>query len=189
MNTAIDNLRGVGIASVLSSGNDVIGQHRVPGLHIDGSERRIDLRQRHVWSLLRRRGQCRVVLQRRQLRFAGPGQLDRVLRSRNGYDKDHGTSMAAPHVAGAWAALDVKPTISVSDALIALRDNGLTLSDTRSGGQVTGMKRLDMAFIGVGSHLRLTVAKADTVGDIKALIRVNIIETKCSFRWNAPQCL
>lgn len=45
-----------------------------------------------------------------------------------------GTSMAAPHVAGAWATLkEVDPTASVSLVEKALRDTGRYVHDTRNG--------------------------------------------------------
>ena len=81
------------------------------------------------------------------------------------YEGWHGTSMAAPHVAGAWAVYrSWQPSVSVSDALAALRANGLTVNDTRSGGSVTGMKRIDLAFIGAPAVVtyELTVAKTGT---------------------------
>lgn len=79
------------------------------------------------------------------------------------YEGWHGTSMAAPHVAGAWAVYKSwQPAASVTDALAAFRANGLTVNDTRSTGSVTGMKRIDLAFIGapVVTTYALTVTKA-----------------------------
>ncbi|MDQ3171313.1 MAG: S8 family serine peptidase [Acidobacteriota bacterium] len=48
-----------------------------------------------------------------------------------------GTSMAAPHVAGAWALLaHKKPTLTVAAALAALQKTGLSINDTRNGFKV-----------------------------------------------------
>ena len=45
-----------------------------------------------------------------------------------------GTSMAAPHVAGAWALLKhKKTTLTVADGLKALRNTGLSITDSRNG--------------------------------------------------------
>jgi Fe-S cluster biogenesis protein NfuA len=53
--------------------------------------------------------------------------------------------MATPHVAGAWALLkQAQPTLSVTDALAHLRNTGLNVNDTRAGGTVTGLKRINL---------------------------------------------
>ena len=55
-----------------------------------------------------------------------------------------GTSMATPHVTGAWAVRKQQaPDESVTDTLAYFRDNAVTMDDTRSGATVTGLKRLD----------------------------------------------
>ncbi len=54
-----------------------------------------------------------------------------------GYENKSGTSMAAPHVAGAWAILkDKHPGASVFDILSALVESGVMIEDDRSGGYV-----------------------------------------------------
>ena len=55
-----------------------------------------------------------------------------------------GTSMAAPHVAGAWAAIrSACPTASVETILDALIATGTPIPDTRSGGSIT-RNRIDV---------------------------------------------
>jgi len=57
----------------------------------------------------------------------------------------HGTSMAAPHVAGAWALMKQRdPGATVSTILAALQDTGAVVDDLRASGSVTGMRRINV---------------------------------------------
>jgi len=54
------------------------------------------------------------------------------------YQRFSGTSMAAPHVAGAWALLKgASPSASVNEVLDNLQNSGVLVSDTRTGGSFT----------------------------------------------------
>ena len=60
------------------------------------------------------------------------------------FESKQGTSMATPHVAGAWAILkQVSPSATVTDVLDALTSTGIPVLDTRAGG-VTTMPRIQM---------------------------------------------
>ena len=73
--------------------------------------------------------------------------------------------MAAPHVAGAWAVLKQKwPTKSVDEILTALKETGISVDDTRSGGSVT-----DMRFVQLDNALNYYA------GSETALLTVNIV--------------
>ena len=51
-----------------------------------------------------------------------------------GFGIASGTSMATPHVAGAWAVLkSAKPTATVTEVLSALQKGGLPITDSRNG--------------------------------------------------------
>ena len=56
-----------------------------------------------------------------------------------------GTSMATPHVAGAWAVLkQVSPEAEVKEILASLRDTGTLVDDGRGNGSVTAMCRINL---------------------------------------------
>jgi len=66
-----------------------------------------------------------------QLDFLAPG-VDILSSVPGGYEAFSGTSMAAPHVTGAWAVLKAeKPTASVDDIETALKRSGRLITDAR----------------------------------------------------------
>ena len=68
-----------------------------------------------------------------QLDFLAPG-VDIVSSVPGGFEAFDGTSMAAPHVTGAWAVLKAeKPTASVDDIETALKQSGRMITDPRQG--------------------------------------------------------
>jgi subtilisin family serine protease len=57
----------------------------------------------------------------------------------------NGTSMATPHVAGAWAVLKQKtPVVDVDTVLAVLRNSGTRVDDDRSNGSVVDMRRINL---------------------------------------------
>ena len=63
----------------------------------------------------------------------------------NTFESWHGTSMAAPHVAGAWALMKQRdPGATVSTILAALQNTGTIVDDQRTSGSVTGMRRINI---------------------------------------------
>jgi len=57
----------------------------------------------------------------------------------------NGTSMATPHVAGAWAVLkQVSPEADVTEVLVSLRDSGTLVDDGRANGAAVGMRRINL---------------------------------------------
>lgn len=139
---AIDNLRSVGIATVISSGNesfkDSMGSPACISTAIsvgatgDGSgSTTLDA----VASFSNSAS---------FLSLLAPGQLINSSVPGGGFSNFQGTSMAAPHVAGAWAVIkSKKPTATVDEVFTALRDTGLSITDTN--GITKSRIKLDVA--------------------------------------------
>jgi subtilisin family serine protease len=67
-----------------------------------------------------------------------PGSSIRSSVLSNAFGFSSGTSMATPHVTGAWAALrSLHPDASVDEIEAALEDTGVSIFDQRSGGSFT----------------------------------------------------
>jgi subtilisin family serine protease len=81
-----------------------------------------------------------------------------------GYENWHGTSMAAPHVAGAWAVMRQKyPDVPVAELLAALQSSGKLVTDDRGPARQRKIvtRRIDIA-AALGKIGRLTFTKAGT---------------------------
>ncbi|WP_420267226.1 S8 family serine peptidase [Candidatus Magnetominusculus dajiuhuensis] len=123
---AIDNLRSAGIATVISSGNskypDGMG---APGCISTAVSVGATDSSDNVSSYSNSAS---------FLNLLAPGSAITSAVPNGGYATWNGTSMAAPHVAGAWAVLkQAKPTASVTDILSALTSTGVSVTDSRNG--------------------------------------------------------
>jgi subtilisin family serine protease len=134
---AIDNLRSVGIATIAAAGNsgqrDAMTQPGcISGVVSVGATTDDDLvadfsNVAPFISLL------------------APGVDISSAALGGGVVEGSGTSMATPHVAGAWAVLrQAAPAAPVEVLLAALQSTGTPVDDQRSDGGVTGMARINL---------------------------------------------
>jgi subtilisin family serine protease len=122
---AVDNLRGLDVATVAASGNDgqPAGLSSPACISSVVSVGATTLGDEVAW----------FSNVSPFLSLFGPG--DNIVSSIPGYDFAplSGTSMASPHVAGAWAVMrQALPSASVDDLLAALQTTGTPVTDTRA---------------------------------------------------------
>lgn len=137
MKAAIDAVRAAGIATVISSGNSYASTGLSHPACLSNAVS-VGAVSDSSWGLCAGEATAvdKVACYSNSAPFLSllaPGSLitSSVLnRKFAGY---HGTSMAAPHVAGAWAVLKEKaPAASVSQILSALRQTGVPVTDARN---------------------------------------------------------
>jgi subtilisin family serine protease len=132
MKPAIDNLRSVGIASIAASGNNgytnalatpaCISTAVSVGCTEDGSGGTTADR---VCSFSNSASFLSLLAPGSRITSSVPGSDFAILR---------GTSMSAPHVAGAWAVLKQgDPAANVTDILTTLQETGVPITDRRNG--------------------------------------------------------
>jgi subtilisin len=129
---AIDNLRSLNIATVIASGNNgYTGSMAAPGCissavsvgstgdGSSGTTRDAVMSYSNSASFLN---------------LLAPGSKINSSQPGNAWANWEGTSMATPHVAGAWALLKSRvPEATVTDVLAALTTTGLSVTDSRNG--------------------------------------------------------
>lgn len=148
--TAIDNLRSAGIATVIASGNDsykdaisapaCVSSAISVGATGDGSG--FFTAQDEVADFSNSAS---------FLSLLAPGTLINSSVPGGGFANFQGTSMATPHVAGAWAVLkSKKPTATVDEILNALRNTGLPITDVN--GITKPRIKVDAAINAIGGN-------------------------------------
>ena len=131
---AIDNLRAAGIATVVASGNSgyvtglgspaCISSAISVGSSCDGAGTYCAATD----SVASYSNSAPF------LSLLAPGSLITSSVPGGGYSSWHGTSMATPHVAGAWALVkQAQPGASVDQVLTALKVGGTPVTDSRNG--------------------------------------------------------
>ena len=149
---AIDHLRSAGIATVISSGNESY----VDGLAAPGCISSAI----GVGSTTKADALSSFSNAASFLSLLAPGSSIVSSVPGGGFASLSGTSMAAPHVTGAWAVLKGrKPGASVAEILTALSATGLPIADGRSGASTVSRRiRVDRAV----AALTTTVIALDT---------------------------
>jgi subtilisin family serine protease len=147
----IDNLRSVGIATVAASGNNgstnaMTSPGCVPTAVSVGATTETD----EVASFSNVASFLSLFAPGEQITSSVPG---------GGFAAFSGTSMATPHVAGTWAVLkQAAASRTVDEVLGALQATGISISDMRPGGNVTGSR------IQVDAALEILVSGAPGIG-------------------------
>lgn len=120
----IDSLRSAGIATVIASGNDGFGDAlSSPGCISSAVSVASTTKLDQVSSFSNAASFLSLLAPGSQITSSVPG----------GFSSFNGTSMAAPHVSGAWALLKQrKPWASVTEILTVLRDTGAPVIDPLS---------------------------------------------------------
>ena len=128
--TTIDLLRSVNIATVISSGNDgSVNAVSFPGCVSSAMTIGSTTKSDTLSSFSNSASMVDVL---------APGSSINSSIPTSTYAFFSGTSMAAPHVTGAWAALrSAVPAATVSDIEAALEQTGVNVTDTRPGGSIT----------------------------------------------------
>jgi hypothetical protein len=123
--SAIDLLRTAGIASVISSGNaGAANAISAPACVSSAVSVGATTKSDQMAAYSNRSPQLKLVAPGSSIRSSVPG---------DGYATFDGTSMAAPHVAGAWAVIKHRqPLASVSSVLSTLTSTGLSVYDAGS---------------------------------------------------------
>ncbi len=159
---AIDNLRSVGVATVVSAGNDGYTDSTSAPACISSAVSVGSTTKSDTVSPFSNRASFLALL--------APGSS--ILSSVPGssFSTFSGTSMSAPHVAGAWAVLkQARPGATVSQVLDALRGTGVSIDDPLSigeGGQAiyprinVGAARTSLLAVGAPGRPTVTSAVA-----------------------------
>jgi subtilisin len=121
---AIDNLRSINVATVVAAGNDYSGNSLASPACISSAISVGSTDKSNNVSIFSDVSSF--------LSLFAPGESINSSVPGGGYEVLSGTSMAAPHVSGAWAILhQAAPAATVSTLLNAFRTTGLPITDNR----------------------------------------------------------
>ena len=150
---AIDNLRSVGIATVVASGNGSYPNRISTPACISSAI--------SVGATTDADAVAGFSNVAEFLDLLAPGASITSSVPGGGTSTWNGTSMATPHVAGAWAVLkQASPDAEVAEVLTSLRDSGTLVDDGRSNGALVNMRRinLDLALQAINNPERIFIS-------------------------------
>ncbi len=100
------------------------------------------------------------------LDLLAPGSSINAASSSGGYTIKSGTSMATPHVAGAWALVkEANPAATVSDILTSFKNSGANILDSRNGITKARINVADAILSFGRGTLSVTLSPAGAVSD------------------------
>lgn len=158
----IDSLRALDIATVIASGNDAYQNAVSTPACISSAIAVGSTSNTDSVSSFSNRGPL--------LDLFAPGQSVVSAVANDGFGSKSGTSMAAPHVAGAWAVLrQANPNLSVSEILVLLQETGAPITYASGETEVT-TPRIDLlaavqAEVGRVDHFHWEPISDQTAGD------------------------
>jgi subtilisin family serine protease len=152
----IDTLLAAGIATVVSSGNDSFVNALAMPSCISST---ISVGSTTISDSISEFSNVSPYL---DLLAPGTGIISAV--PGGGFESWEGTSLSAPHVAGAWAVLkSLHPDAGVEEVLASLAGTGLQITDARPGGVVTIPRiRLDLALLDLQANRQATATPTAT---------------------------
>ena len=164
LKSQMDNLLSVGIATVVSSGNSQ---------YTDGISAPACISTAiSVGAVTDSDSVASFSNVSSNLDLLAPGVSIRSSVPGGGTANWNGTSMAAPHVTGAWAIMkQAKPDATVAEVLAALTNAGTLVDDNRSGATVTNMPRINVDLASqniIGASADLSVSNLDSVDPVAA---------------------
>lgn len=135
---AIDNLRSVGIPTIISSGNNGYRDKMQSPACISSAISVAATTDSDTLASFSNVSTATSLL--------APGVNITSSRPGGGKATLSGTSMAAPHVAGAWAILkQANPAATFDEILQDLYASGVVVDDDRGGATITGLRRVNLA--------------------------------------------